>query len=156
MWFQIAKRSKPKGTPCYMCIHRTALSSYTLSAVECFSSFLSRVQDSYYCRLIFSDPCNFQILTQIICDMFSRSLILLKRIKFVMSAFGVDKCEMICIGSRKLSELFVQSEGLQVDCHHSGWHLEINSSSIKLSALCLVVIKESISNLRKCYEKSKE
>ena len=87
--------------------------------------------------------------------MFSRSLILLKRIKCVLSAFSVDKCEMMCIGSRKLSELFVQSGGLQVDCHHSGWDLETDSS-IKPSALCLVVIKESISNLMKCYEKSKE
>lgn len=87
--------------------------------------------------------------------MFSRSLVLLKRVTCVMSAFGVDKCEMICIGSRKLSELFVQSDGLQVNCQHSGWDLETDSSSIKPSALCLVMIKESISNLMKCYE-SKE
>jgi len=89
---------------------RSTALSCALSAAERFSSCLSKYRISYDCCLVFSDLCNLQILTQIICDMFSRSLILLKRIKCVLSAFGVDKCEMICIGSRKLSELFVQSD----------------------------------------------
>lgn len=70
----------------------------------------------------------------------------------MISAFG----EVICIVCRKPSELLAQSDGLQVDCLHSGWDLETDSSSIKPSALCLVVIKASISNLMKCYERNKE
>lgn len=80
----------------------------------------------YFCRLVFSDQCDFQILTEIIHEMCCISLIRHKRIAqgAWLAAFSVGKCEMSWTGGRRQSELLIESEGLQSGCHLSGWDLD--------------------------------